>query len=323
MTPSHPLKRPYNRQIRTFGKQLPRAVQGEVEPLHQCRVASRRLREILPLCALDIPGTSTKRARAKLRQVGRALGGVREIDVALELVAELGEKQLLVGPAAARLHRYLRDERDARRERMLDRLSTIHVKKLERDLAELGRTLGMQPQGDAWAQAAAQRMARRARRVRDTVATAGALYVPERVHAVRIAVKKLRYALEFADDTGEAQTKPHTRQLKDLQETLGDLHDLEVLHRVVRDLTCPDAHADSLNGDLESLRPELDRECRELHSRYVATRTTLLELCDTAMTVAVQIWTDRGGAGTAGRALKMSLPEADGTRLPERRRRVI
>ena len=323
MTPLHPLKRPYDRRMRTFGKQLSRAVQGEVEPLHQCRVASRRLREILPLCRMNIPDKATKRARAKLHQVGRALGGVREIDVTFELVADLGQKQLLVGPAAARVRRHLRDERDARRERMLDRLSTIRVKKLERDLAELGRTLGIQPQVDAWALAVAQRVARRARRVRDAVATAGALYVPERVHAVRIAAKKLRYALEFADDTGEAQTKPLTRQLKVLQETLGHLHDLEVLHRVVRDLTCADAHVDSCNGDLEALRPELDRECRELHSRYVGTRALLLELCDTAMTVAVQIWTDHGGAGTAGRALKMSLPEAGGTRLPERRRRVI
>jgi CHAD domain-containing protein len=320
MTLSHPLKRPYDRQLRAFNKHLELAVQGEIEPLHQCRVATRRLREILPLCAMDVPRASTKRVGSQLRRVGRALGGVREIDVALEVVGELEQKQISAVTCAARLRHHLLDERDSRRGRMLERLSAIRSKRLERNLTEIRRTLGARPQSAAWAKALAQRIARRARRVRETAAAAGALYVPERVHAVRIAAKKLRYALEFAHDTGEAQTRPPTRQLKAVQDTLGRLHDLEVLRSVVQDLVCFDAHDGSWSRDLDALAQELERECRELHSRYVGTRAHVLDVCDTAMTIALQIWTDRGGAAAAWRALKMSLPGADGKRTQGQRR---
>ena len=307
MSHLHPLKRPYERHIRSFGKHLPQAVQGEVEPLHQCRVATRRLREILPLCAADIPAGAAKRARRRLRRVGRALGGVREIDVAISLVAELSQKQTIGLTHGPRLRRHLHDERDERRERMLDRLATVNPRKLERDLAEVARALGMRQQTDAWAQMLARRMARRAQRVREVVSAAGALYITDRVHAVRIATKQLRYALEFAADTSEARTKVTVRRLKDIQESLGRLHDLEILQSMIQDLSFPGAQPEAWNGELEALRRELDRECRELHSVYVGERAMLLELSDTAMQVATRIWTDRGGELSTGRALKMTL----------------
>ena len=201
MTPSHPLRRPFERQIRTFGKQLPLAVKGEIEPLHQCRVATRRLREILPLCASEVPRGVATRARRRLRRVGRALGGVREIDVALGLVDELTQRGVVDAGAAERLRQHLRDERDERRERLRDRLSAVNTRRLERDLAEVARVLGMRHQTEGWAYTLAVRMGRRAQRVREAVSAAGALYTSDRVHRVRITGKKLRYALEFAGDT--------------------------------------------------------------------------------------------------------------------------
>ena len=316
MTPAHPLTRPFERQMRAFGKHLPRAVQGEVEPLHQCRVATRRLREILPLCTSEVPRGAAARARRRLRRVGRALGGVRELDVALGLVVELVQKDSVAPIAAGRLRQHLRDERDERRERMLDRLGGVSTRKLERDLADVARALSMRQQTDAWAQTLAVRMGRRAQRVREAVAAAGPLYVSDRVHVVRIAAKKLRYALEFAADTGEASTKGAVRQVKDIQEALGRLHDLEVLATTIQDIAVPGADVETWNGALDALRLELDRECRGLHSQYVAKREPLLEICDMALRVAVRIWTDRGGelasgglVRPGGRILKMTLPD--------------
>ena len=316
MTLSHPLTRPFERQIRAFNKHLPRAVEGEVEPLHQCRVATRWLREILPLCASEVPRGAAARARRRLRRVGRALGGVRELDVALGLVVELARNESVAPIAAGRLRQHLRDERDERRERMLDRLGAVSTRKLERDLADVARALGMRQQTDAWAQTLAVQMGRRAQRVREAVAAAGPLYISDRVHAVRIAVKKLRYTLEFAADTGEASTKGAVRQARDIQEVLGRLHDLAVLATTIQDITVPGADVETWNGALGGLRLELDRECRGPHSQYVAKRAPLLEICDMALRVAVRIWTDRGGelasgglVRPGGRILKMTLPE--------------
>ena len=308
MLDSHPLTAPLERLIRAFGDELPRAIDGEVEPLHRCRVATRRLREILPLCAADSPRGPARRARRRVRRVGRALGEVREIDVAIEMVAEPGHADRLGRAAAARVRRHLLDERDERRERMRERLDGVNVGKLERDLAEVARALAMRQQSDAWARTLALRTGRRAQRVRVVLAAAGALYIPDRVHAVRVAAKKLRYALEFVGDTEEARTKPTVRQLKDIQESLGRLHDLEVLTRFVQDVTIP---GDDPRPALESFRLALDHECRELHSRYVARRDELLDICQGAQRVAFRIWTDRGGELATGKPLKMSLPEAE------------
>ena len=53
----------------------------------------------------------------------------------------------------------------------------------------------------------------------------------EQLHQVRIASKKLRYALEIAADSG-LKAALHVRALKRTQET-GRLHDLQVLQRHV------------------------------------------------------------------------------------------
>ena len=55
------------------------------------------------------------------------------------------------------------------------------------------------------------------------------MYAPERLHAVRIAAKKLRYGLELAADSGLKQAAPHVRTIKRAQDMLGKLHDLQVL----------------------------------------------------------------------------------------------
>ena len=321
----HPLAAPLERQLRAFGGHLPGAVDGEIEPLHQCRVATRRLREILPLCAVEVPRAVAARARRRVRRVGRALGPQREIDVSIALVEDLAQRQFVQGAAGEHLRQHLLDEREECREQMLERLRSINTRKLERDLAEVASMLGMRKQTDAWAQALAARMARRARNLRDAITVAGPLYIADRVHAVRIAAKQLRYALEFAGETGEARTKTVVRQVKAVQETLGNLHDLDVLAGLVQDFVVP-GDPQPWHADLEALRVRIEGECRKLHGRYVAKQTALLETCDTAAAVVRRILAERGGeplsgrrtrsAGQApgGRALKMVLvdpPPAD------------
>ena len=52
---------------------------------------------------------------------------------------------------------------------------------------------------------------------------------------MRIATKKLRYALEIAADAGQAGAKPLLKVLKREQERLGHLHDLQALLKHVRE----------------------------------------------------------------------------------------
>ena len=60
------------------------------------------------------------------------------------------------------------------------------------------------------------------------------MYLPERLHDVRIAVKKLRYAVELGADASGARREPDLRALKRGQEMLGRMHDLQMLIDRVR-----------------------------------------------------------------------------------------
>ena len=312
LTP-HPLLPLLERQARAFGGQLPGAIEGEVEPVHQCRVATRRLRELLPLCERELSAGIAGRARRRLRRVGRAMGPVREVDVALELADELARQQVVRDEAAERLRQHLRDEREERREQMLDRLRAINTLKLERDLADVARLLGMRQQTDAWALGLASRMEGRAQTLLETVEAAGPLYIADRVHAVRIATKRLRYVLELAGDTGEARTKRAVRDARGVQETLGRLHDLDVLADLMQELIAA-AAGQPWREPLKAARLHLERECRSLHGQYVARQEAVRGLGRGAEEAGREIWIERGGDDVpaappkrVGRVLKMTL----------------
>ena len=316
MMPLHPLLPPLERQARAFGTYLPEAVNGEVEPLHQCRVATRRLRELLPLCGPEVSTGIARRARRCLRRVGRAMGPVRELDVSLELEDQLARESIVRDEAEERLRQHILDKREEHRQQMLDRLRSINTRKLERDLPEVARLLGMRQQTDAWAQVLASRMQSRARLLRETVDAAGPLYIADRVHAVRIATKRLRYVLELAGDTGEARTKRAVRDARSVQETLGRLHDLDVLAGLMQGLIAA-AAGEPWHTPLEAARLHVERECRALHGQYVAQREFVLDLSAAAAQTGSDIWDERGGDDLpaaspmrVGRALKMTLDES-------------
>ena len=80
------------------------------------------------------------------------------------------------------------------------------------------------------------RVARRGRRLRKALDRAGAIYVPERLHQVRIAVKQLRYALEVAADVRGGRPPARLTQLRHIQDLLGRAHDLHVLGERLREV---------------------------------------------------------------------------------------
>src|SRR6185436_7272823 len=79
------------------------------------------------------------------------------------------------------------------------------------------------------------RVARRASELAAAMADAGAVYLAERLHMVRIAVKKLRYALELAVEAAHAKSSPDLKELRRAQSVLGRLHDLHVLINCARE----------------------------------------------------------------------------------------
>lgn len=277
--PSAPaLVRLLERRTRALKRQLAAAVAGKDTGVHQARVASRRLREALPVLTEGLQHTKAGKANRKIRRLTQALGTVRELDVTLHLVDELAERPAIPRAALAEVRALVIEEREQRRALMLERLDGVDAAKLGRRLEAVRQSLMNPAASHAWRAALAGRIARRARRLERAIDAAGQIYEPEGLHEVRIAAKKLRYALEIADDSGAAPCVEALRTIKRVQDTLGRLHDLQVLqHHVAAVGAAPRHRRSTPDAALAVLARMIEDDCRHLHGRYVATLPDLAE----------------------------------------------
>ena len=250
--------------------------------LHQARVATRRLREALPLLS---GGAKQRKIERRVRKLTQALGPVRELDVALQLLDEIAESGEIPRTAVTRLRLAVVEERESLRRDMLRSVEESKVEKLRKQASAGARKESRPKRADAnhaaRITATRERAALRAERVMLTIENAAGLYLPDRLHDVRISIKKLRYALEIASSVGRSRAQSQVRTLKKAQDLLGRMHDLEVLIARTRAVQ-GSSRAPSLkmSGQLDRLVRRLENECRQLHGHYIAMRQSLLTLCE-------------------------------------------
>ena len=252
------------------------ARKGDVGGVHQARVASRRLREAVPILAAGLDDVRTKPLKRRLRDLTRALGAVRELDVAIGMVEELP----VTGDQDRRLREAWTQRLEAQR-RAPARALRKALARGERDtldglLADLV-TARRRSDDTAWRVALASRLRERARDLSDRIERTGALYHPEPLHEVRIAGKKLRYVLELAAETDLVRVVRALATLKSAQEALGRLHDLDVLLASLQVVPAA-AHGEELHGAATDVASRLEHESRLLHARYLRSRAALLRV---------------------------------------------
>jgi CHAD domain-containing protein len=294
------------RAARALKRHLPSAVAGNDRGVHQARVASRRLREAVPVLATGLKGGKAGKARRKIRRLTRALGTVRELDVTLRILDELARADGVPRPAVEAVRARVIEELDSGRDAMLKRLGRVNLDKLHRRLRSVADALD-RAEDEPWREALGARLLKRAERLSAAIANAGQMYAPDRLHAVRIASKKLRYGLEIAAALGAGAAAPHVRVLERAQDLLGRLHDLQVLHRQVgaADAVLQPGAGVSPHG-LDALAHHIERECRHLHGRYVAMVPELGEI-PASVTLVIAPHLTRPARR---RPLKMALPRA-------------
>jgi CHAD domain-containing protein len=270
-------------RVRRFTRMFPGVNGGDLRAIHGTRVASRRLREVVPVLQLD--GAVAKRLTRKLKKLTRRLGRLRELDVLGLLLEELQQSgrfsarglKLISADVASERRAYLESMTDAGFDAELRRVS----RKLERALDRLPSDRDDPDDSRAVRWAVDARVARRAALLKDRIEQAGNVYLVERLHAVRIAVKKLRYGVEVAQELAGQRRSPDGRLLKREQELLGRLHDLQMVidrvRRVQGSLTPPDL---VVWRDLDAVIRGLETSCRRLHASYMHDRPALLQLCD-------------------------------------------
>jgi CHAD domain-containing protein len=267
-----------SQRLTTLIDAMPAAQAGDMRSVHQARVATRRLREALPVVGASVSARSLGRVRRQVRRMTRALGPVRELDVALAHLDELAASNVISPRALARVRQLVAQERLARRRDMLQAITPGRIEKLRRRLGEVGTTEDP-PLKAAAIEAAEYQVGRRAQTIATAIEHAGGLYLPDRLHAVRVAAKKLRYALEIERELKKLRGTARIAQLKLLQDLLGRMHDFEMLIDRTRQLQADVAGSDRrLAFELDRLIRTLEQECRQLHAVYMRRRASILKL---------------------------------------------
>src|SRR5262245_11437940 len=122
------------RRVREMFRVYPKALVGDVEAVHDLRVAARRLRSALTLFALDPDGRRARRADRALGDLARAAGRGRDLDVGIEILEALPRGR---SEAGERLRRGLRSSRARMRSVAREDLLDLDVAHLRRDLRAL------------------------------------------------------------------------------------------------------------------------------------------------------------------------------------------
>ena len=261
-------------QIRVLEGHLAGVYDGNSDSIHDARVATRRLREILPLIDADL----NPAVAAEVKQMGQCLGLVRDFDVETALLLRM-EQRLPATSAVAAIAR-------ARLQRSRSKQLRKSIKTVEKlDFAALVRTMSaVQPSWRQrmvltapWTMRLRAHTAERVLGVRAAVTHATGAYFPRRAHSTRIALKKLRYVVEIAAASGTWRPARLLKDLRKFQATLGELHDAETLLNTVQTLV---TDADVAPRELELVRQVLETEIAEQHARYVAKRDVVLAVCD-------------------------------------------
>ena len=273
---------PFRRRLEVFITAAERIHHGDIEALHQTRVASRRLRELLPILELDADAAQTLGAR--LKKVTRRLGVVRELDVLAIVIEELERDQRYSTAALRLVDAAVAERRHVERERLAEKLPRAKLERLARALERAARQLDSTEEPSAqppqsWMGALEARVSHRASIARAAIEAAGVVYLPDRLHGARIALKKLRYAVELRSEARHRRLTRGIATLKQAQDLLGRLHDLEVLidrtREVQASIAPPDLH---VWRELGSLVRALEDDCRRLHARYVHDRAGLIAI---------------------------------------------
>lgn len=213
-------------RIRGVFQQLPRALAGHEEAIHQMRVSGRRLRVALPLLARKPGGRRVRRALAILRQIRTAAGASRDLDVGVALFEERVRATDGPRPELKTLGKRLRAARARSRARMAETLMDLEIARLRRHLRRIlsRRGEGLFP---VLLRLGQERDARAAALLA-ALAWLGEDYDPDALHRLRIGTRRLRYVAELSE--GLKGTPAEASDLfKNLQEQLGGIRDAYVL----------------------------------------------------------------------------------------------
>lgn len=244
-----------------------RARRGVPRGVHRARVATRRLREAL--ARAERQGLDAAADRRALRRLGRALGPVREMDVVRLVLAQSAGRFGWPTVAVARVDAHCARRRDTGRRNLDEVLERLDLPAVIGRLREVVDTIDRLPRDAAADTAQEARVRERARDLARAIRGAGTVYAAGPLHEIRIAAKKLRYALELDGSTGAgAMTPDAVGQLKRLQTLLGRIHDVQTVQHQLHEVASASADR-RVTRALTVMDRDLETLCRGWHGRVL------------------------------------------------------
>jgi len=245
-----------------------KAREGDPEGVHDMRVATRRLRAGLKVLEETVYNQSeVANFRRKLRGLANALGETRDADVFLahldQYKAKLTEEKLT---ELEPLHQVITARRKEGREEMLEVLDSKKTGKLLDKLNKFLTSPDEKPKISSQEDEATPMLVRHFsgsavwRRYEEVLAYETRIPAPiEVLHRLRVACKRLRYTLDFFEEAMPGPTKEVFKQLTQVQDCLGGLHDYQVAVDLIKDLEKEQPDNQALKNYLAFRVTERDR----------------------------------------------------------------
>jgi len=206
---------------------------GDIDALHDMRVASRRQRAAFRIFAPCYKRKVIRPFRRELRRLAGSLGVVRDLDVQLDALRAYQTSQ----PAGTdeALQPLLDDwlgEREAARGELIAHLGSEEYRAFKQSYFEFLATGGAGLQAPAGLPSRVQDELPQVVWQRYDAVRAYAAVLPwatvETLHALRIEGKRLRYALEFFLEVLGPRAEKLVADIVALQDHVGELHDTDV-----------------------------------------------------------------------------------------------
>ena len=201
------------------------------DAVHDLRVAIRRCRSVAAVMREVDPDPFWHELRRTAKKLFRKLGELRDTQIMDQWVSEHAAEN---DKLRSLLHGFFQTKEPKLREealRLANKFDAKNWRRLDRKLRKRARLV---PAGSLTAQClAVERLAE----AKDLHAKALRAPRPESWHALRIGLKKFRYTVE---SLLPQQYELWSPQLKQLQDLLGEVHDLDVLSGIVQQNASPD-----------------------------------------------------------------------------------
>jgi len=197
----------------------------EADPVHDLRVAIRRCRSIADGFRMIDPYPAWKKMRKAGKALFSALGDLRDVQVQMDWVKHLSAEG---DPVRERLMAHFQQREQELKTVAANTLANFDVGQWKGWASVLGERAESIPVGGQVFQVIALERWIEARRLHSVAMKNRSKMA---LHAVRIGIKKFRYIVEnFLPELHEAWIK----DLKEVQDLLGEIHDLDVLSETAR-----------------------------------------------------------------------------------------